>query len=131
MEKGECLMRLIVIPLLGLLLTACQIDPYTHQPTWTGTDWYDAGKEDAMNGVAAKSSESLAANFNDSKVDRSAYLSGYKEGREKICQENFVYAWGLAGKIFPASCDTADNATQLRTAWQQGMDEGTKASRLN
>ena len=124
-------MRLIVTSLLCLFLTACQIDPYTHQPHWTGTDWHDAGKEDAMNGVAAKSSESLAANFNDPKVDRSAYLSGYKEGREKICQENFVYAWGLAGKIFPASCDTADNATKLRTAWQQGMDEGTKASRLN
>lgn len=124
-------MRPIVISLLGLLLTACQIDPYTHQPDWTGTDWYDAGKEDALGGVAVKSSESLAANFNDPKVDRAAYLKGYKEGQEKICQENFVYAWGLAGKIFPASCDTADNATQLRTAWQQGMDEGTKASRLN
>ncbi|URN98294.1 DUF2799 domain-containing protein [Leclercia adecarboxylata] len=124
-------MRPIVISLLGLLLTACQIDPYTHQPDWTGTDWYDAGKEDALGGVAVKSSESLAANFNDPKVDRPAYLKGYKEGQEKICQENFVYAWGLAGKIFPASCDTADNATQLRTAWQQGMDEGTKASRLN
>ena len=124
-------MRPIVVSLLGLLLTACQIDPYTHQPTWTGTDWYDAGKEDAMSGVAVKSSESLAANFNDPKVDRPAYLKGYKEGQEKICQENFVYAWGLAGKIFPASCDTADNATQLRTAWQQGMDEGAKASRLN
>jgi len=84
-----------------------------------------------MNGVAVKSNESLAANFNDPKVDRRAYLSGYKDGQEKICQENFVYAWGLAGRIFPASCDTAENATALRTAWKQGMDEGTKASRLN
>lgn len=124
-------MRLIVTPLLCLFLTACQIDPYTHQPHWTGTDWYDAGKEDAMNGVAVKSNETLTDNFNDPKVDRPAYLSGYKDGQQKICQENFVYAWGLAGRIFPASCDTADNSTQLRTAWQQGMDEGTKASRLN
>lgn len=94
-------MRLTVIPLLGLLLTACQIDPYTHQPHWTGTDWYGAGKEDAMDGVAVKSRETLAANFNDPKVDRPAYLKGYKEGQKKICQENFVYAWGLAGRIFP------------------------------
>jgi len=124
-------MRLIVTFLLCLFLTACQIDPYTHQPHWTGTDWYDAGKEDAMNGVAIKSNETLAANFNDPKVDRPDYLSGYKDGQQKICQENFVYAWGLAGRIFPASCDTAENATPLRKAWQQGMDEGTKASRLN
>jgi len=131
MEKGECLMRLIITSTLCLFLTACQIDPYTHQPHWTGTDWQSAGKEDAMNGVAVKSNESLAANFNDPKVDRRAYLSGYKDGQEKICQENFVYAWGLAGRIFPASCDTTENATALRTAWKQGMDEGTKASRLN
>jgi len=131
MKKGECLMRLIVTLLLCLFLTACQIDPYTHQPHWTGTDWYDAGKEDAMNGVGVKSNETLAANFNDPKVDRPDYLSGYKDGQQKICQENFVYAWGLAGRIFPASCDTAENATTLRTAWQQGMNEGTKANRLN
>lgn len=124
-------MRLIVTPLMCLFLTACQIDPYTHQPHWTGTDWYDAGKEDAMNGVAVKSSETLAANFNDPKVDRPDYLSGYKDGQQKICQPDFVYAWGLAGRIFPASCDTAENAAALRTAWQQGMNEGTKASRLN
>lgn len=124
-------MRLIVTPLLCLFLTACQINPYTHQPHWTGTDWYDAGKEDAMNGVGVKSNETLAANFNDPKVDRPDYLSGYKDGQQKICQENFVYAWGLAGRIFPASCDTAENATTLRTAWQQGMNEGTKANRLN
>ncbi|MFY9996895.1 MAG: DUF2799 domain-containing protein [Leclercia sp.] len=124
-------MRFIVTSVLCLLLTACQIDPYTHQPTWTGTDWFDAGKEDAMNGVAVKSNQSLAANFNDPKVDRSEYLSGYKEGQEKICQENFVYAWGLAGRIFPASCDTADNNIKLREAWQHGMKEGTQASRLN
>lgn len=124
-------MRLIVTSMLCLFLTACQIDPYTHQPHWTGTDWYDVGKEDAMSGVAVKSNESLAANFNDPKVDRSDYLRGYKEGQQKICQENFVYAWGLAGRIFPASCDTTENATALRTVWQQGMNEGTKASRLN
>ena len=124
-------MRLIVTPLLCLFLTACQIDPYTQQPHWTGTDWYDAGKEDAMNGVGVKSNETLAANFNDPKVDRPDYLSGYKDGQQKICQENFVYAWGLAGRIFPASCDTAENATTLRTAWQVGMNEGTKANRLN
>lgn len=124
-------MRIITITALSLLLTACQVDPYTHQPTWTGTDWFSAGKEDAMNGAAVKSDESLAKALNDTKIDRSAYLRGYKEGQEKICRQDFLYAWGMAGKIFPASCDTAENSATLRHSWQEGMEEGTRSSRLN
>ena len=124
-------MRLIITSTLCLFLTACQIDPYTHQPHWTGTDWYDAGKEDAMSGAAIKANETLADKYNDPDVDRNTYLKGYKEGQQKICKEDFLFAWGMSGKIFPPSCDTAENNEKLREAWQKGMDEGTQSSRLN
>ena len=124
-------MRTIAISLLCLLLAACQVDPYTHQPDWTGTDWFDAGKEDALSGAAIKSNETLADTYHDSEVDRSRYLKGYKTGQEKICREDLLFAWGMSGKIFPVSCDTVENNKELRQAWQQGMDEGTQSSRLN
>jgi len=124
-------MRSIALALLAILLTGCQINPYTFQPTWTGTSWFTAGKEDAMNGVSIKSNETLADNFNDPDVDRSEYLRGYADGQKKVCTEDFVYAWGLSGKIFPASCDMAENADLLRKSWQKGMDEGMRGSRLN
>ena len=124
-------MRLIITSTLCLFLTACQIDPYTHQPHWTGTDWQSAGKEDAMNGLPVKDNQTLADSFNDTHVDRSEYLRGYADGQKKICEEGFIHAWGLAGKSFPASCDTAENAAKLRASWQQGMDESMRSSRLN
>ena len=124
-------MRPLVFALLALLLTGCQINPYTFQPTWTGTSWFTAGKEDAMNGASVKSNETLADNFNDPDVNRSEYLRGYVDGQKKVCEEGFIHAWGLAGKSFPASCDTVENAAKLHTAWQQGMDESMRSSRLN
>ncbi|ANG93807.1 DUF2799 domain-containing protein [Enterobacteriaceae bacterium 155047] len=124
-------MRLIPLAILVLMLTGCQINPYTFQPDWTGTNWFDAGKEDAMNGASVKSNETLASNFNDPDVDRSDYLRGYAEGQKRICTEDFIHAWGLAGKLFPASCDTAENADKLRRVWQKGMNEGMQATRLN
>ena len=124
-------MRPLTIPLLCLMLSACQIDPYTHHPDWTGTDWFDAGKEDAMSGAAIKANETLADKYNDPDVDRNTYLKGYKEGQQKICKEDFLFAWGMSGKIFPPSCDTAENNEKLREAWQKGMDEGAQSSRLN
>ena len=124
-------MRPLVFALLALLLTGCQINPYTFQPTWTGTSWFTAGKEDAMNGASVKSNETLADNFNDPDVNRSEYLRGYADGQKKVCEEGFIHAWGLAGKSFPASCDTAENAAKLRASWQQGMDESMRSSRLN
>lgn len=124
-------MRLLALVLFVQLLSGCQINPYTFQPTWTSPSWFDAGKEDAMNGLAAKDNQSLANNFNDKNVDRDEYLRGYSEGQSKICEEGFIHAWGLAGKSFPASCNTAENATKLHKTWQQGSDESMKASRLN
>ncbi|MBN6043211.1 DUF2799 domain-containing protein [Citrobacter sp. ku-bf4] len=113
------------------LLSGCQIDPYTHAPTWTSTNWYDAGIEDAISGVAVKDDETLADSFNDPEVDRAQYLKGYAEGQRKTCQQNFAYARGVTGKTFPASCDTVENASQLREAWQQGADENAGSIRLN
>ncbi|WP_343649185.1 DUF2799 domain-containing protein [Enterobacter sp.] len=124
-------MRLLALLLLSLVLSGCKINPYTFQPDWTTPDWFGAGKEDAMNGVSVKDNRTLADNFNDPNVDRSEYLRGYAVGQKKVCEEGFIHAWGLAGKSFPASCNTTENAAKLRAAWQQGMDESMKASRLN
>lgn len=124
-------MRLLAVLLLSLVLSGCKINPYTFQPDWTTPDWFGAGKEDAMNGVSVKDNRTLADNFNDPNVDRSEYLHGYADGQKKVCEEGFIHAWGLAGKSFPASCNTTENAAKLRVAWQQGMDESMEASRLN
>lgn len=62
-------MKQLISTLLILLLSGCQIDPYTHAPTWTGTDWYDAGIRDAISGYAVKDDEILADNYNDPEVD--------------------------------------------------------------
>ena len=77
-------MKQLISILFLLLLSGCQIDPYTHAPTWTGTDWYDAGIQDAISGYAVKDNETLADNFNDPEVDRTKYLKGYAEGQRKI-----------------------------------------------
>ncbi|HBI10634.1 MAG TPA: hypothetical protein DDY57_10915 [Franconibacter pulveris] len=121
----------ILPALLLVLLTGCQVDPYTHAPARGATDWYQAGFEDATAGAQKKNDETLAANFNDKKVDRKAYLRGYASGQQKVCRPDLLYAWGLAGKIFPTGCDDVDTAPQLRQQWQKGMDEGVSASRLN
>jgi hypothetical protein len=93
-------MRSIALALLSLFLTGCQINPYTFQPDWTSPSWFDAGKEDAMNGLPVKDNQTLADSFNDPHVDRSEYLRGYADGQKKVCEEGFIHAWGLAGKSF-------------------------------
>lgn len=60
-------MKQLIGTLFLLLLSGCQIDPYTHAPTWTGTAWYDAGIQDAISGYAVKDNETLADNYNDPK----------------------------------------------------------------
>jgi hypothetical protein len=130
-EKRRMAMRSIALMLLSLFLSGCQINPYTFQPDWTSPSWFDAGKEDAMNGLPVKDNQTLADSFNDPQVDRSEYLRGYADGQKKVCEEGFIYAWGVAGKSFPASCDTVENAAKLHESWQQGMDESMRSSRLN
>ncbi|WP_318591477.1 DUF2799 domain-containing protein [Enterobacter kobei] len=124
-------MRSIALVLVLLFLSGCQINPYTFQPHWTSPDWFSAGKEDAMNGLVVKDNQTLADSFNDSHVDRSEYLRGYADGQKKVCEEGFIHAWGLAGKSYPASCDSVENAVKLRAPWQKGMDESMRSSRLN
>lgn len=124
-------MKRIVILMVVFFLNGCQIDPYTHAPTWTSTDWYDAGIEDAISGISVKDNDTLADTFNDPDVDRPQYLKGYAEGQRKTCQQDFAYARGVTGKTFPASCDTVENASQLRDAWQKGADENASSTRLN
>ena len=87
-------MKKFIAPLLALLVSGCQIDPYTHAPTLTSTDWYDVGMEDAISGSAIKDDDA----FSDSQADRGLYLKGYAEGpnymnktREQIDQA-FDYA---------------------------------------
>ncbi|MBW8957413.1 DUF2799 domain-containing protein [Escherichia coli] len=92
------MMKKFIAPLLALLVSGCQIDPYTHAPTLTSTDWYDVGMEDAISGSAIKDDDA----FSDSQADRGLYLKGYAEGQKKTCQTDFTYARGLSGKSFPA-----------------------------
>lgn len=96
-------------PLLALLVSGCQIDPYTHAPTLTSTDWYDVGMEDAISGSAIKDDDT----FSDSQADRGLYLKGYAEGQKKTCQTDFTYARDFLVKAFlpaaimlkiPANC---------------------------
>ncbi|EHN8791811.1 DUF2799 domain-containing protein [Enterobacter kobei] len=124
-------MRSIALVLLLLFLSGCQINPYTFQPHWTSPDWFSAGKEDAMNGLVVKDNQTLADSFNDPDVDRSEYLRGYADGQKKVCEEGIIHAWGLAGKSYPASCDSVENAVKIRASWQKGMDESMRSSRLN
>ena len=64
------MMKKFIAPLLALLVSGCQIDPYTHAPTLTSTDWYDVGMEDAISGSAIKDDDA----FSDSQADRGLYL---------------------------------------------------------
>lgn len=91
-------MKRLINTVLVLLLSGCQIDPYTHAPTWTGTDWYDAGIQDAISGYVIKDNETLADNYNDPEIDRTEYLKGYAEGQRKTCQQDFVTPGDWPGK---------------------------------
>ncbi|EMV5263732.1 hypothetical protein ACMB9S_004051, partial [Shigella sonnei] len=54
------MMKKFIAPLLALLVSGCQIDPYTHAPTLTSTDWYDVGMEDAISGSAIKDDDAFS-----------------------------------------------------------------------
>lgn len=124
-------MRLAAVTLLVLMLTACYIDPYTHQPDWSDPDWFNIGKEDAISGAAAKRADDFAGESRHVQADRAEYLRGYAQGQKAICTENFVEALGYTGKRFPASCDTAEDTDRLQALWLQGMKAGESTTRLN
>lgn len=122
--------RILVFALL-FALTGCQLDSTAPAPTTGKTNWQQVGFEDAVSGAVAKDSSTLAANYNAVKPNREAYLKGYASGQQKICRPDFLYTWGVNGKLFPASCDGVDQATQLRAAWQRGMDQGAHDALIN
>lgn len=124
-------MKILAGFVISLFLCGCQVDPYTHSPTWTGTDWYDAGMEDALAGFAAKDNETLAQTYNDRAVNRSYYLRGYSEGQRKTCEPGLMFARGISGKTFPASCENVENVKELHEKWQAGADENANSTRLN
>jgi hypothetical protein len=124
-------MKPVLCALLLLVLNGCQLDPYSHSPQWTSTDWYGEGIDDGRSGVTARSEKQLASDQNDPKVDRTAYLKGYALGLKDICTPHLLFGWGVSGKVYPEGCDSLENATALREAWQKGMNEGTQTNRLN
>ncbi|MBB1200546.1 DUF2799 domain-containing protein [Enterobacteriaceae bacterium 89] len=121
-------MKPALCAVLLLLLSGCQINPYTFSPHWTSTDWYGAGVEDGRDGIKARSDEMLASDLNDPKVDRQAYLKGYTTGLDDVCQPHLLYGWGYSGKVYPEGCDSRQNAAELRKAWDKGMKEGTQST---
>ena len=103
------MMKKFIAPLLALLVSGCQIDPYTYAPTLTSTDWYDVGMEDAISGSAIKDDDA----FSDSHADRGLYLKGYAEGQKKTCQTDLLMPGDFLVKAFlpaaimlkmPANC---------------------------
>lgn len=99
-------MRSIIFMLLSLILSGCQINPYTFQPDWTSPDWFTAGKEDAMNGVPVKDNQALADSFNDPQVDRAKYLRGYANGQKNM-RRGLYSRTGISGQII--SCQLRCN----------------------
>ena len=102
-------MKKFIAPLLALLVSGCQIDPYTHAPTLTSTDWYDVGMEDAISGSAIKDDDA----FSDSQADRGLYLKGYAEDKRKLARPILLMPEDFPVKAFlpaatmlkmPANC---------------------------
>lgn len=124
-------MKRIAGAIIVLLLNGCHINPYTFAPNLTTTDWYDAGMEDAIAGLAVRDEESLADTFSDSENKRREYRLGYLEGQRKTCQHDFIYAKGVSGQSYPGSCESVENAAQLHAAWKKGADEYSRSIRLN
>lgn len=114
-------MKQLTSTLLILLLSGCQIDPYTHAPTWTGTDWYDAGIRDAISGYAVKDNEILADNYNDPEVDRTEYLKGYAEGNVKHANRILFTPGVWPGKPFPQAVIRSKMLTSYTTPGKKGQ----------
>ena len=82
------MMKKFIAPLLALLVSGCQIDPYTHAPTLTSTDWYDVGMTPFIVPSAfmiAASDRSRAPPFGTAK--RSKASCGYfiRNQRTQVC----------------------------------------------
>lgn len=124
-------MRQVLVILGILLMTGCQIDPYTHAPTWSDRNWYEIGVDDAMSGSLAKDRQRLALEYDDAHIDIAAYKKGYQRGQQRFCQDDFLYVWGLSGRSFPATCENLEQTPQLRARWKQGDTGASEDSILN
>lgn len=124
-------MRRAILLISILLSSGCQIDPYTHEPTWGDRNWYQTGMDDAMSGGLPKSVQRLTLEYDDQRVDNAEYKRGYLRGQQRLCQDDFVYVWGLSGKSFPAACENLNETPQLRARWQEGDTGAGEDSILN
>ena len=124
-------MRLALLFISILLCTGCQIDPYTHAPTWGDRNWYQIGADDAMSGGSPKTAQRLALDYDDARINMKDYKKGYLRGQQRLCQDDFVYLLGLSGKSFPAACENLSETPQLRARWQAGDTRASEESILN
>ncbi|KAA8996201.1 DUF2799 domain-containing protein [Affinibrenneria salicis] len=104
-----------------LLLTGCR-NSSTSVPDRQPSFWYRAGFQDASAGLAIKDNETLAEWFGDVSIDRPAYQRGYVAGQQAMCRHDKLQELSLAGKDYPASCNSVENAEQLRRQWQADID---------
>ncbi len=102
-------MKKFIAPLLALLVSGCQIDPYTHAPTLTSTDWYDVGMEDAISGSAIKDDDA----FSDSQADAVYTLKDMPKDKRKLARPILLMPGDFPVKAFlpaatmlkmPANC---------------------------
>ncbi|WP_312073982.1 DUF2799 domain-containing protein [Atlantibacter sp.] len=124
-------MRRALLMMSILLSTGCQIDPYTHEPTWSERNWYQIGADDAMAGGMPKSAQRLSREYDDPRVDIADYKKGYARGQQRLCQDDFVYVWGLSGKEFPGACENLKETSPLRARWKEGYTGASENSLLN
>ncbi|MBG6242238.1 MAG: DUF2799 domain-containing protein [Candidatus Symbiopectobacterium sp. Dall1.0] len=103
---------------LTLLLASCQTSQ-TPSPEKSHSLWYNMGLNDAMVGNVVKDNDALVEWSGDTAIDRSHYLQGYQDGQATLCHATRLEEWGKAGKDFPASCDSLENAEQLKSSWQK------------
>ncbi|MFC3394660.1 DUF2799 domain-containing protein [Brenneria rubrifaciens] len=105
-----------------LFMVGCQSNRPSLPPREETVFWYHAGYNDAVSGMVVKDNGTLQEWFGNPEVDRDAYLRGYSVGQTALCHTENMIKWGRAGKNFPASCDGAADAEQLRTQWRQSME---------
>ncbi len=104
---------------MTLLLVSCQTSQMS-VPEKSNSLWYNMGFSDAMSGNVVKDNDALVEWSGDTAVERTPYLRGYQDGQATLCHTDQMKAWGKTGKDFPASCDGAENAEQLKADWLSG-----------
>ncbi len=114
--------KYILICTAGFILAGCSTPPHLSAEAPAGSQWFQAGYQDASTGKIVKDNNTLAEWYGNPQINREEYLQGYSAGQKALCQPAALLAWGKQGKNFPASCDGVDNAERLRDQWQQKVD---------